>query len=316
MSDDRPRYIQRGGKQIYSQPFAINGVDYYAFLLQADADCIQQHLLDPLLNVPSQGQLQFEPWGPWCLLVFNNLARLASSAGPDAGKGWFTERESAIWLLTREKRSGQLYWFMPYIFVDNAYALCMGRETYGFCKGIGAFTIPHDPHYASCLDVQTIVVPTYTDFTQARWQTLWTANQTTKGSGILLLHDLAALRSALGEVLSEEVKAAHWPALFELLKMFIERKAPMAFLKQFPAIDDQTKACYQAITATTMKMTRFNALAFLDGNWQVTLADVASHPVRRELGFASGDLTPIVSCYVNIDFALGNGSVLHDASGG
>ncbi len=59
------------------------------------------------------------------------------------------ETEVGFWLLTLvSRRVGEMWvpdhlvWFMPYLFVDNGYAIMAGREVYGFNKMGAQFEKP------------------------------------------------------------------------------------------------------------------------------------------------------------------------------
>ena len=82
------------------------------------------------------------------LLAFCNLASLRSITPPYSNFGRFVERETAFWVLTIDKTKKRLYWFIPYIFVDNTYAMAMGRELYGFPKSVGTMGLPPSPDQA------------------------------------------------------------------------------------------------------------------------------------------------------------------------
>ncbi len=314
-------FIRRGGEQIYRQPFDALGVQFYGFVLEADEQVMQQQLCDRYLNQPSQGKFDFAPFGSWCLLVFNNLAKLASTELPDSEKGQFTERESAIWVLLQERNSGKLYWFLPYIFVNNSYALCMGRETYGFPKSLGIFEAPYFPEYATYFDLKTEVIPTYTPNTQGTWQTLWSVTQRvdqgSKDNFKLRLNLVSEGKEFIGEVASELRRhslGSHKYKLLELTKNILELEVPMVFLKQFPAIENPNDACYQAIATTNIKMTGFNEACLLPGEYQIHIRDYDSHPVRSNFGFSSEKMCSVLSFYANIDFLIGNGQTLWQAN--
>jgi hypothetical protein len=310
----RVPFIRRGGEQIYQQPFDALGVQFYGFMLAADTHSIQTRLCDRYLNEPSGGAVNFAPFGPWFMLVFNNLGRLSSAKPPDSERGWFTERESAAWVLLEEKKSGKLYWFLPYIMVDNSYALCMGRETYGFPKSLGCFEIPYFPEYATYFSVGTIVVPAYSKTTQGVWETLWEAAKKPGAShGFEPLEDLTELVKAAEGAL----KRTDWPhdlwKLLQFLHQLLAREVPMTFLKQLPSIEDPTLASYQAITQTVIKMTDFHGGSLLGNDFRIDIHDYDSHPVRQDLGLPAGNLSPFLSFYANFDFLVGNGRTLWEA---
>src|SRR5205823_9047455 len=116
-------YIDRGGEQVYRQPFLAQGVRYYGFILEADVSVLQTSLCDRYFNGPSGGSVRFRPAAAYVLLAFCNLEALKSETAPYSGYGWFAEREVAFWVLTVDEARERLCWSFPYIWVDNAYAM-------------------------------------------------------------------------------------------------------------------------------------------------------------------------------------------------
>ena len=153
-------YIDRGGELVYAPPFVAEGVEYYGFILDADKSKLQQ-LCDRYLNAPIGGVRRFVPAGGFVLLACCNLASLRSITPPYSNFGRFIEREIAFWVLTIDKTKKRLYWFIPYIFVDNTYAMAMGRELYGFPKSMGTMGLPPSPDQAAELWLETLVVKKY-----------------------------------------------------------------------------------------------------------------------------------------------------------
>ena len=134
-------YIDRGGELVYQPPFVSDDVEYYGFIL--DADKIQlQELCDRYLNAAIGSARRFVPAGGFVLLACCNLPSLRSIAPPHSNFGRFVEREVAFWVLVIDKVKQRLFWFIPYIFVDNTFAMAMGRELYGFPKSMGTIGIP------------------------------------------------------------------------------------------------------------------------------------------------------------------------------
>ena len=60
----------------------------------------------------------------------------------------------------------RVYWLLPYIWVDNPYAMAMGRGLYGFPKGIGTVTLPASPENPDCFAIDTLVLPTFSPETK------------------------------------------------------------------------------------------------------------------------------------------------------
>lgn len=309
-----PKFITRGGEQIYKQPFDAKGVQFYGFIFPTDEQAIQTRLCDRYFNQPFSNATDLTPLGPWSLLVFNNLASLASTEKPDSDKGWFSERESAIWVPLWDNKRSKPYWFLPYILVDNSYALCMGRETYGFPKSVGQFNISYFPHQSSYFSADTIVVPDYTSVTQGHWSRLWQATRSDESfetEGFNLSLDAAGFIKGVIDAAEDQVQwGTNIEKVIALLVDFIKGAVPMIFLKQFPSVSNPNEAAYQALTDVTIQRTGFHGACLLSGKYQIEISQYDSHPIHTDLGLTSQPIKPLVSFYANLDFNIGNGSVL------
>jgi len=159
-------YIDRGGELVYQPPFVSDDVEYYGFIL--DADKIQlQELCDRYLNAAIGSARRFVPAGGFVLLACCNLPSLRSIAPPHSNFGRFVEREVAFWVLVIDKVKQRLFWFIPYIFVDNTYAMAMGRELYGFPKSMGTIGIPPSPEEAADFWLETLVLKKHSSLSKA-----------------------------------------------------------------------------------------------------------------------------------------------------
>jgi hypothetical protein len=315
----RPAYVDRGGEQVYPTPGDVENAEFYGFLVEADTAAIQTHVCDALFNRPAGGAVDFVPFGGMAMLAFDRLPHMIATTPPWDARGWFTETEAALWVLLEERRSGELYWTLPYIFVDNGYAIATGREIYGFPKTQATLQFPHAPARASFLGTQTIVVPQFTAYTQAVWKPVWWAQLVDDADPGGLYGDVVDLARAVGGVIQEaggfggfsaQGCARMWSFLDDLMK----RQVPLVFLKQFRAVDDPSRACFQAITTANMRLTGFRGGRPLNGSYAVTVADYPSHPIRRDIGLASETLTARFSFYIHFDFRIETGRQLWAAA--
>jgi len=328
-SDARPRYVARGGEQVYPQPYTARRVGYYGFVVAADAAAIQTHVCEALFNAPSGGAVRMRAVGDWALVTFDELAHLASADPPAREHGWFTEREAAIWILVEETHTGQFYWTIPYIFVDNGLALASGREVYGFPKAQGWIQMPASPDYPDFFGAETIVVPAYTANTQGVRRPALSAHRTAtntdtdaRSDGAGGWHsDLRGLLGAAGEVVRQSGLAGglDWQTcqnVWAFLGDLIQRQAPLVFLKQFRAADAPERACFQAVVASSAKLTGFHGGRLLAGRYTVEIADPPSHPMRRDLGISTKRVQAGLAFYADIDFRLETGRHLWRAGDG
>ena len=304
-------YVEMHGRQVFRQPFTAKGVQFYGFILPVDQNKLQTLICDPYLNHPANGQTDFRAAGPFAMLVFNRLDSLSSTDPPDSNLGWFSEQEAAIWVLTVDRKRERLLWFLPYIFVDNSYAMAMGRELYGFPKSLGQFNIPDNPASADLLSLDTLVLTEFNPQTKGTWERLFKAERVKKGSG-----GAPKVWTGFKELMQEIVKLLEMEhsfirdlrLLYDSADDLLHGRLPMVFLKQFPNVTNPGYACYQSIVEVPSQMTHFNQGCFLDGEYEVTINNYASHPVADDLGLPSNKLAPVASFWVDFEFEIGNGA--------
>ncbi len=308
-------YIDRGGELVYEPPFAAEGVEYYSFILDADKGKLQE-ICDRYLNAPIGGVRRFLPAGGFVLLACCKLSSLRSITPPYSNFGRFVEREVAFWVLVIDKVKERLYWFLPYIFVDNTYAMAMGRELYGFPKSMGTITIPPSPEQAAELSLETLVVKKYPPLSKAELLRLVQVRKAPVAdvySGpIGTWHDLDDLVREIVKFLDEELD------LFEDIRLFIRTmddllhlKIPMLFLKQVRDVVQPRKAAYQAIVETTLFSSKVYEGRILGSNYDVIIEQCDSHPICADFGMTTtGALRSKINFYVKFDFEIGLGTII------
>jgi len=305
------KYVDRGGELVYCQPFEAKGVHFYGFLLQADTQVLQEKLCDRYLNNPSGGVTKFRPVAPLVLLAFCKLDSLSSDAPPYNGDGWFAEQEAAIWVLTVDEIRETMLWAFPYIWVDNPYAMAMGREIYGFPKGLGSFNIPDSPSEASEFSVDILALKTFSPETEGTIERVIEAKRVSDGGATAEWHDMAGAGKAILESLGLAVGTGGiWDDLklaYNAIDDLVHGRVPFVFLKQFRDVADGTDACYQSIVEVTCKATQFHSGGLLTGQYEVDIAQLASHPIVADLGLTGNKITPLLSYWTYFDFEIGPG---------
>ncbi len=290
-------------------PYMAEDVSFYAFVLKADPAVLQK-LVDDRLNIPSGGEVQFEAAGPFVVLAFNSLGKMYSLNPPDCDKGWFAEQECAVWVRVIDRQRQRAFWFHPYIFVNNSYAMALGREVYGFPKAFGWFQIPDLPNEASVMSMETLALPSYSRETQAVRTELVRAERTSENDEPLRIFEDAAEFGAelLGALAPHEGFLGKIDLIYSSLRDLVQRAEPMVFLKQFPSSNMPGTACYQAIVEAQANATQLRGVSLLPGDWRITIADVASHPVVADLGLAGNIVQPVLQLWIGFDMIVGLGS--------
>src|SRR5262245_4669148 len=298
-----PAYLSRGGEQVFQPPFIAEQVQFFGFAVKAEKTALQA-ICDRYLNGPT-GTQDFQPFGSRLFFVFNRLAKLFAKNPPDNNRGWYSEQEAAVWMLLFDSKRQKLVWYLPYILVDSAYALCMGRELYGFPKELGVFSVPNGPAAPSTLEVQTFVVDPLLASTQAQQKPLFTAKRVqTSALPDLPVGSSVALVAALVQHLDVAADVApHFSlgALHNLLSVPI----PMVFLKQFRDGVQPANTCFQSVQEVPILMTSFHDARLYFHRYQIEFQDWASHPLRSDLGLPAGPIPVELAYWAMFDFEIG-----------
>ncbi len=307
-------FVSYGGSQLALQPpyFAEN-VSLYAFLIEADIHALQA-MLDRRLNHPFGPKRRFVPEGSLIMVVFNKIGKMYSENPADRKKGWFSEQEAAIWVRVADTEREKSFWFHPYMFVDNSYAMALGREVYGFPKAIGWFDIPDTPRGATKFSAETLVLLTFDPETQGVRIPLIEARRTSAvgwprvGVAFDFLAEITGVESPGGDPLGKLELILTSIADLENLEV------PMVFLKQFPSGDQPGVACLQTGIETTAIVTKVHHIEYMTGEWQIQIAHAASHPIVEELGLAGPAPNSVFQFWANFDMSVGYGYPVATAS--
>ncbi len=325
-----PKYVRRPGIQILEPPYLAEETTFFAFVIRTDPDTVQRELIDPYLNAPL-GTLEKPPAHyklktRFVLAVFNHIANFKCIDQPDSQIGRYTEEEFAIWMLIEDEVSGNNYWYHPYMVVDNVYALTIGREVYGFPKGIAQFDMTKTPERKP-LQARAIAIPQFDPTHMSSWMPIATAlppfvreyadpafeenDFEDSGSFLDAIHaHIVPPEAELANFAAEEHQGLIGDVALIVAKL-LGLDAPFLFLKQFPGAADTGEAVYQAIVEAPLEVTRVRKVRPLLP-WRVELADYDSHPILRTLG-RKGDasIRPWFSGWLLMDFHVPPGKVLH-----
>jgi hypothetical protein len=208
----------------------------------------------------------------------------------------------------------EIAFYQPYLFVDSGQAMATGRETYGYHKMLGEFELPTDPAHPQKIETHAIAWRTFGDGHEAQRERVFTLRETSGAApassdftsfGEAIRTMLATIADDGTELLVRAINAQ-----IDLLELFDLTRVQQVFLKQFRAIEDPSRACYQAVTKVGTPLRHFQRGGLLRGRYELDLADLASLPIRQELGLGQGTLQPFASFWGVIDFDLERGSTL------
>lgn len=310
-----PDYIDGGiGIPVFRGPYLQREAHIATFLLPARSEALRS-LCDTYFDTPSDGAVKVSPLGPYVLLLYADM-QIQSLDERDEAIGWMHETEVSFWI-PAATRANHTVWFLPYLFVDNPYAIAAGREVYGFPKTWGQFEQAEriqNPEFA--VDVwgfaefdaqaegkpQRLLETRRTDATHDTPPDTWTTWDAARSALIrLLFKDWQPQADDEGHV--------SWSETLE--------KMPLIFLKQFRDTADSRKACYQAVIEAPVQLTTFHGGGLIDDTYTVTCQPLASHPLSETLGLnvdSSGTLQALATFWLHVDFTLGAGTEVWQAS--
>ncbi|MEZ4300601.1 MAG: NAD(P)-binding protein [Polyangiaceae bacterium] len=314
-------YIERGGNIILRAPYAQNGTRLFCFLLPAEIDKLTA-LCDRYLNL---GKTRYRPLAPFVALGCADIASLRSKHPEDRDKGFMTERDVAFWVPVigehdspTENVPSHLAWFLPYIFVDSAAPMAVGREVYGFPKLSGRIDFGEAEGRGSLVTVDALAIDRYSPATRAREQRIVEVRRkadTDHGPLSLLWNAFEKAATGMTQGFYEAAQMFLQDAAADAASTFVAELTPsqtvrMVFLKQFRDVGEPSRACYQAIVSADAKVTGFRAGGPLDGPFEVRIAELDSHPIIDELGLSGDRIEPVFSCWMDFDFDVDEGKVM------
>lgn len=318
-----PRVVDRWRLNGSYPPFLAEHARIYGFVLPADRDVLAE-LCERHFDNPSGGQVRCEPLFGCVLLTFTHIARLHAEEPPYRNVGWASETEATFWILAPRMHGFlPVRWtfFAPYIFVDLPWAIGQGREIYGFPKEVGRFECPPvarwydepaDGPHADRFTLDTFGTQEFgasSEFSMLRLLELerFSSSERVRGhfwpryeDASAGLHRLAKQHSLIRSAVSGIPTL--WPPVGHTI-----------LLKQIPAAADGRIAAHQSIVEAGIELRQFRGGGLLHGRYQLRLRDLASHPIRRDLGLKP-DTEPLAAYWMDLDFALQPGVQLYPSA--
>jgi hypothetical protein len=320
-----PRYVERGGDMVVRHPIACNRTRMFSWMLDADWDALVA-LCDRAFKEPSGGRVVVRPILPMVACVSAEIRHGCSADALDGNKGWARERDLGFWIPVARGRLQddgdfeieQIGWYLPYLFIDSAAAVLLGRETYGFAKSLATCDMPANAMEPSRFRVETQILSTFTRATEARVEELYKLERTDGGPLGALVTSVDSFRDmvveASGKLVRHFVGRSHlpvptWQLARNLYNALAEGLVPMFFLRQFRDVAAPERACYQAIIEASCDITAWHGGGFVDEH-VLTIRDCASHPLRRDLGLPHGAIETGFGFWAEFDFVVGLGKEL------
>jgi hypothetical protein len=319
---DKPNYISYPGEFVMRPSFQLNATQIYSFILEGDKDKLQKTLDIRLNGTFANSGLRYKPLGSDVFFTFSVTANGHSNNAVSEKEGYILEDEIAFWMpIVEEKRiagkwvANRLALFIPFIFVNNPFALVAGREVYGFPKTIGSFSIPASVHYADAFTVDTMSFAKFSPNAPLinnrllkvsrppitvgdSFSTEWTSDKDV--TKVLYKNLKKGLKTSLLKGLDGGGKS-YWLLIKNLIKDIKNLEMPAVFLKQFRSAQDDDKAVYQALIDSGFKVNGFHGGGLLHGDYTLSLTDNDSFPLHDTLGLTDGQKVKL-AFWVNVDF--------------
>lgn len=299
-------YIPWPGEQCLSQPGIVQGAYFYIFALRASSAALSS-LCDRYFNAPSQGQVHYQPLGDHVLIAFTRIEALTSA---DPTSGAIAYRDIALWVpvVSVVHQAGvpiakRIVFFTPYIFVDSPPTMVTGRETFGLPKQMGRFTMPSDGQTPERFTADVLAPGCHLGEPCVDWRRLWDIQRVPQAADDSQVHERSTWRH-VRRLLKAKIKPiVPSPGLFRNMLF----RGYVLGLKQFRDAATPERAAYQVIVETPIALTKFRGGGVRPGAYQLTLHDLPTHPVAKDLGLDSGIQDITAAFWMHADLEMGNG---------
>ena len=295
-------------------PGVFTGATASCFGFQANQDAMQA-LADKLLNPAGGGVVRYRVVGDLGMVSFMDIQQCSS--GTDI-VGWLPGRETALWVPLLEtypadpNRYRVVFW-APYIFINYAIGMIIGRDTWGWPKVMADITVASDNPAAPVFQCATTYFPTLSQSTQGVTGPLFSINGLPAGgvrgrgwtTPLQAFEGIAAgLLSGLGEQLIKILGAGP--------------QVPSVAVKQFRQPGAATTACYQAICDSPIEITAFSGGDVYPDGLSLEITTCESHQIVADfLGVPPGQGSTTVPIafggWVGINFQALTGDVIVSA---
>lgn len=318
MTSSLPLYVDIEGRCDASvmPPGVFVGTASWTFAVCADRDKLQA-LAQRILSDPTGGEWQVcVPCGV-VLMIFFNEDRLNSPAQPI---GWTPNHEfvcSIPVVLVNKQDPLKVHFGLlpPWVYIDNYRGMVTGRESWGYFKNLGTITAPKEWSSDFCCALDTLTFNPPGPDTEGEVTRLVTvapiSEITDPPSHIPGLPP--AQHATLVQLLRQHI-AEDALELFEKAVMALEPFEIPAFnLKQFRDVSDPTRACFQSVTTSPLKVTKIESLHLLPEGLGVTIEECASAQMAELLGISGCPAPVLFGIGAEVEYAAISGETLWQA---
>lgn len=300
MSNTPFHYID--GSMAFPAPFREDGAKFNNFVFTVDPKKLQQ-VCDQWFNIPSNGAVYYQPLLPVVLVSFAAYQGARPDVSPYKNWGYVPYKEVIFSIFTvRLIKKGGLWLadrvgaLVPYIFVDDALAMVLGREVYGIPKMMGKIQLPEKMAGATQkYSVEALSTLQFNPNTAFKTLPIANIEEEVNTGTKAQPHRWEDAKIAFKEIKQLIFGKGHitlpdFDLLVEIEQVLLEQKLPFSSLRQLRSIDSSETAAYQSIIDFYAKMTHFTDAGLLHGNHTLHLSENALFPIAESLGLKDGQV--------------------------
>lgn len=292
----RPTRIPEAFPLVQDPPFSLDGTRTLMLALPAD------HARLAAMCARTFGwaapDVVVEPAGSIVLLV---LTDVAAARAADPALGTFAYREATFFVPVKGTRGGAPFRAMhvPFIYPSAGLAVAAGREIYGLPKKPAEVVFPPDAELWAGTGAISVRALAAQAFDGSAWQERALLGVTSQPQGLAV---------TLADALLDALDALLGP--FVLPPRFLQQD--LLQLKQVPDVTTggvPARVLHRSIVKLTAPVRTLTGVRLADPTKvKVTLADLASEPIRTVLGLPA-IVTPLVAASLTMDFRFEPGEI-------
>lgn len=312
----RNKYVNFGGwVTLPPPPYYCNDTKFYVLSFKIDKRTAQRYL-DRSFNHAVSCK-QFKVALDQIFLFIVNSKKVIPSNPPFSEEGGCPEIDIGFWLLAKNEQadtSGTVTygWIPAFLFVDNPYAVAVGREVMGYPKYYANIKVPDDDNSAEIVfNASALLIKKFNSKAMASIQNFFTlqgsniiASRPSERSVVEGFRKLCvdADPKLLGTLTAAEVARS---VLGDL-----HVPVPVWFFKQVRSANGADVANFQTLQKGPLILTALRGVQWLSGSWTLELGTFDSLPFVRELGLGTPDhdrviLTSDLAILMDCDFTSG-----------
>lgn len=296
-------------------PYASDKTTLYAWLAEIDperAAAVAQRCFADMTD----GAVTVEPVGSLAMITAGDIGAVSSLSPAYRRLGRLGEKQVVVWLPCHVRWGAEaarttpppppFALFVPYIWVDNPMSLTTGREGLGWPKAMADF----DPAEGIGVPLHLSVygLEHYSPDTPARGGLPLLSIVAPEGGSAVAeeVVSLVELSARLAAAALESFGTDAADAVTALARAVSSRGLPQLFAKSMIAADDDARADFASVVTAAATVLSWRDATLL-GPCELVVHDVASHPVRRDLGLQSQTLP--IGFRIELDFRQESGQL-------